>query len=88
VGRHTDFRPIIACTKLLALLFATEEANKESGLRKATGRNPASARICCSELYEIKLLSAEMTILSRQEVPQKESYPLMSHEEGDKAGCK
>jgi hypothetical protein len=62
-GRQTDFRPIIACTKLVALLFATEEANKESGARKAMGRNPNSAPICCSELYEIKHLSAEMTKL-------------------------
>jgi hypothetical protein len=33
--RQRDFRPIIACTNSMALLFAIEEANKDGRLPKA-----------------------------------------------------
>lgn len=76
--RQSDFRPIIACTNSVALLFATEEANKEGGLPKAKDRSPASTRICYLELCKIKLLLAEMTIQNKGEAPDKESFPGMS----------
>jgi hypothetical protein len=65
------------------LVFVTEEASKEGGLPKAKDRSPASTRVCCSELYKIKLLLAEMTIQNIEEVPDKESFPGMSDKDGD-----
>jgi hypothetical protein len=73
--RQTDFRLIIACTNSVALLFATEGANEESGLRKANDRSPTSTRICCSELYKMKLLLVEMTSQKKKKAPDKESFP-------------
>jgi hypothetical protein len=70
----------------MALLFAIEEANKDGRLPKAEDWSPASTRICCSELYKIKLLLVEMTIQNKEEVPDKASFPSMSDKEGDGGG--
>jgi hypothetical protein len=70
----------------VALLFATEDANKEGGLPKAKDRSPASTRICYSELYKIKLLLAEMTIQNNEQVPDKDSFPGTGEKEWDEGG--
>jgi hypothetical protein len=62
----------------VALLLAIEEANKDDELRKSKTRSPVSTRICCSELYKIKLLLVEMTNQNKEEVPDKESFPGMT----------